>query len=424
MTLPPYSTRPTLRVDLAQVKANYEALKALTPRAKVAASVKADAYGLGIEAIGRALYGTGCRIFFVATAGEGKMLRDAIGPNGAIYVLNGPAPRDKGTLLGARLKPVISSMDQARYWAEVSREVNDPPYTAIHIDTGMNRLGLSELEVKALAHEKDLWRAIKPEWVMSHLACGSITDHPMNPQQLVTFKRLSSALPPTPQSLANTAGIYLGKDYHFQMVRPGIGLYGGKTTDRPDKEVGKSVIKMLAPILQVRYIKAGENIGYDATHKAERDMRLAVVGAGYADGVPVALSNKGHAVIHDQPIPVVGRVSMDLTTLDTTDIHLPVQIGGVVEFLGEHMEERAREAGTINYELLARLGQRVRRDYWKPRQEPVKNGPRPSNKPTQNKPSQGRLGTSRPGTSRPGAGNRSNSPSGGRPPAKRPPSRR
>lgn len=403
MTLPPYSTRPTLRVDLAQVKANYEALKALTPRAKVAASVKADAYGLGIEAIGRALYGTGCRIFFVATAGEGKILRDAIGPNGAIYVLNGPAPRDKGTLLGAKLKPVISSMDQARYWAEVSREVNDPPFTAIHIDTGMNRLGLSELEVKALAHEKDLFRAIKPDWVMSHLACASITDHPMNATQLVTFKRLAAALPETPLSLANTAGIYLGKNYHLQMVRPGIGLYGGKATDRPDKEVGKSVVKMLAPILQVRYIKAGENIGYDATHTAERDMRLAVVGAGYADGVPVALSNKGHGVIHDQPIPVVGRVSMDLTTLDTTDIHLPVQVGGVVEFLGEHMEERAREAGTINYELLARLGQRVRRDYWKPRQEPVKSGPRPSNRSTP--------------TKRPSSSNRPTS-------AKRPPSRR
>jgi alanine racemase len=397
MTLPPYSTRPTLRVDLAQVKANYEALKALTPRAKVAASVKADAYGLGLEAVGRALYGTGCRIFFVATAGEGKMLRDAIGPNGAIYVLNGPAPRDKGTLLGAKLKPVISTMDQARYWAEVSREVNDPPYTAIHIDTGMNRLGLSELEVKALAHEKELFRAIKPDWVISHLACSSITDHPMNAQQLVTFKRLAAGLPETPLSLANTAGIYLGKNYHFQMVRPGIGLYGGKATDRPDKEVGKSVVKMLAPILQVRYIKAGETIGYDASYTATRDMRLAVVGAGYADGVPVALSNKGHGVIHDQPVPVVGRVSMDVTTLDTTDIHLPVQVGGVVEFLGDHMEERAREAGTINYELLARLGQRVRRDYWKPRQEPEKSGPRPSNRaaPSPKRPASNRTASSK-----------------------------
>jgi alanine racemase len=380
MTLPPYSTRPTLRVDITQVKANYEALKSLAPRAKVAASVKADAYGLGIESIGRALYGTGCRIFFVATAGEGKFLRDAIGPNGAIYVLNGPAPRDKGTLLGAKLKPVISTIDQARYWAEVSRETNEPPYTAIHIDTGMNRLGLTEREVKTLAQEKDLWRAIKPEWVMSHLACSSTTDHPMNPTQLTTFKRLSAALPPTPMSIANTAGIYLGKNYHLQMVRPGIGLYGGKATDRPDKELGKSAVKLLAPILQVRYIKAGENIGYDATHTAKRDMRLAVVGAGYADGVPVALSNNGHAVIHDTPIPVVGRVSMDLTTLDTTDIHLPVQVGGVVEFLGEHMEERAREAGTINYELLARLGQRVRRDYWKPPQEPSKSGHKPASR--------------------------------------------
>jgi len=380
MTLPPYSTRPTLRVDLAQVKANYEALKALTPRAKVAAAVKADAYGLGAETIGRALYGAGCRIFFVATAGEGKLLRDAIGPNGAIYVLNGPAPRDKGALLGAKLKPVISSLEQARYWAEISRETNEPPYTAIHIDTGMNRMGLTEEEVKTLSRDKDLWNAITPEWIMSHLACASITDHPMNAAQLQTFKRMAATLPQTPLSLANTAGIYLGKDYHFQLVRPGIGLYGGKATDRPQKEESQPVVKLLAPILQVRYVKKGEAIGYNATHIADRDMRLATVGAGYADGIPVSLSNNGHAVIHDTPVPIVGRVSMDLTILDTTDIAMPVQVGGVVEFLGDHLEERAREAGTINYELLVRLGQRVRRDYWKPRQSDDKPARKPAAK--------------------------------------------
>ncbi|MEM9600215.1 MAG: alanine racemase [Pseudomonadota bacterium] len=369
MSLPPYSTRPTLRIDLSRLKANYAALQTLAPRAKVAASVKANAYGLGIEPVGRALYGAGCRIYFVATAGEGKMLRDAVGPNAAIYVLNGPASRDKGTLLGAKLKPVINTIGQARYWAEVSREVNESPYTAIHIDTGMNRMGLTPTEVTMLSRDKALWNALNPDWVMSHLACAPDADNPLNATQLKRFKAQAAILPPTPLSFANSAGIYLGKDYHFQMVRPGISLYGGMATTQPDQEVTKPVVKLLAPILQLREVKASETVGYDATFTADRDMRIATVGAGYADGVPVALSNRGQAIIHDQPVPVVGRISMDLTLLDVTDLHLPVQVGGVAIFLGDHLEDQARASHTINYELLVRIGDRVRRDYWKPKKD-------------------------------------------------------
>ena len=379
VTLPSYSTRPTLRIDLVQLRANYEALAALAPKAKVAASVKADAYGLGLETVGRSLYGAGCRIFFVATAGEGKMLRDAIGPNGAIYVLNGPAPRDRGVLLGARLKPVINSMEQARYWAEVAAETNEPPYTAIMIDTGMNRLGLSAEDVGELARDKRLWRHLNPDWVMSHLACASIPDHPLNREQLKRFKALAAKLPPTPMSLSATAGIYLGADYHFGLVRPGIGLYGGTATRTPDDEVTKPVVRLLAPILQVKEVKAGESIGYDATFTAPRDMRIATVGAGYGDGIPVGLSNRGTAIIHDQAVPIVGRVSMDLTILDVSEVHLPVRVGGVVEFLGENLAAQADAAGTIDYELLVRLGQRLRRDYLRgERDEAPKRSAKPS----------------------------------------------
>lgn len=422
MSLPPYSTRPTLRIDLAQIKANYDALKGLAPRAKVAAAVKADAYGLGVESVGRALYGAGCRIYFVATAGEGKLLRESIGPNGAIYVLNGPAPRDKAALLGAKLKPVINSIGQARYWAEIARETNEPPYTAIHIETGMNRLGMPAAEVAMLASDKALWRALHPEWIMSHLACASITNHPLNAEQLKIFKALSATLPPTPLSLANTAGAYLGKDYHFQMIRTGIGLYGGMATDKPGQEVSKPVVKLLAPILQLHEVKAGECIGYDATHIAKRDMRLATVGAGYADGVPISMSNVAHAVIHDEDVPIVGRVSMDLTIVDVTDLHMPVQVGGVVVFLGDRLEAQAKAAGTINYELLVRLGQRVRRDYWKPRNDKDKGAPETTatdskstgHKPSHRKPSGPRKpggprkpsGTRRPGGPRKPGGSR------------------
>lgn len=366
---PSYSTRPTLRVDLQQIRANYDALKARVGAAKIGASVKADAYGLGAVPVAKALYGAGCRIFFVATAGEGKLLRDGVGPNAAIYVLNGPAPRDKGVLLGAKLKPVINSMEQAQFWGSVARDVREPPYTAIHIDTGMNRLGLSEEEVTILSRNKSLWKDLNPEWVMSHLACAPDAANPMNKTQLQRFRKAAAQLPLTPLSLANTAGIYLGKPYHFQMVRPGIGLYGGVATTKPEQEVSKAAATLLAPILQVRYVKAGETLGYNGTYVAPRDMRIAVVGAGYADGIPVNESNRGTAILHDDEVNIVGRVSMDLTMIDATDANLSVEVGGVVVFRGEHLEAEAKSAQTINYELLVRLGQRCRRDYWKPKKK-------------------------------------------------------
>ena len=369
MSQPSYSTRPTLRIDLAQIRANYEALKNKVGAAKIGASVKADAYGLGAVPVGKALYGAGCRIFFVATAGEGKILRDGVGPNAAIYVLNGPAPRDRGVLLGAKLKPVINSLEQAQFWASVAREVKEPPYTAIHIDTGMNRLGLSLEDAITLGRDKSLWKALNPEWVMSHLACASDASNPMNALQLKRFRKAAAQLPLTPLSLANTGGIYLGKPYHFQMVRPGIGLYGGIATNRPMQEVSQPVATLLAPILQVRYIQAGESLGYDATYVAPRDMRVAVVGAGYADGVPVAASNRGTAVLHDEQVNIVGRVSMDLTMVDATDANLPVEVGGVVAFRGKQLEIEAKAAQSSNYELLVRMGQRCRRDYWKARKK-------------------------------------------------------
>ena len=372
---PSYSTRPTLRVDIQQIRANYDALKARVGAAKIGASVKADAYGLGAVPVAKALYGAGCRIFFVATAGEGKMLRDGVGPNSAIYVLNGPAPRDKGVLLGAKLKPVINSLEQARYWASIARSVNEPPYTAIHIDTGMNRLGLSLEDAVELGRDKSLWKALNPEWVMSHLACASDAKNPMNKTQLQRFRKAAAQLPLTPLSLANTAGIYLGKPYHFQMDRPGIGLYGGVATNKPGQEVTKPVATLLAPILQVRYVKAGEPLGYNGTYVAPRDMRIAVVGAGYADGVPVNQSNSGTAILHDEEVKIVGRVSMDLTMIDATDANLSVEVGGVVVFRGKHLETEASQSETINYELLVRLGQRCRRDYWKPKPKDL-GGPR------------------------------------------------
>jgi len=301
-------------------------------KAKIGASVKADAYGLGAVPIGRALYGAGCRIFFVATAGEGKIL-------------------------------LINSLAQADFWASAIKGMLEPPYTAIHIDTGMNRLGFSAEEFEIFRKQERLWKTLHPEWVMSHLACAPDKSHPKNAAQLAKFKKAAAQLPISPLSLANTAGIYLGQAYHFQMVRPGIGLYGGYATTDPAQENVRPVATLLAAILQIRNVSKGDTLGYNASYTAPRNMRVAVVGAGYADGIPVSAQDQAYATLHDQRVPIVGRVSMDLTMLDVTDVNLPFQVGGVVAFRGDQLQADADNIGTLNYELLTRLGQRCRRDY-------------------------------------------------------------
>ncbi|MGJ8563985.1 MAG: alanine racemase [Alphaproteobacteria bacterium] len=364
---PSFSSRPAVQIDLNAIKDNYLALQKKVGTVKIAASVKADAYGLGAERVGKALYGAGCRNFLVTTAGEGKILRAAIGDNSSIYVLNGPSPRDLTLFFGSRLKPVINSLIQARLWADAIKTAKAAPYSAIHIDTGMNRLGFSEAEFEELCKNRPLRDGINHEYIMSHLACGPDASHPMNAQQLSKFKRLSGRLPIGPMSMANTAGIYLGKKYHFQMVRPGIGLYGGQATTDAGQEVSKPVVSLMAPVLQIREIKKGDTLGYNAAYIAPKDMTIATVGAGYADGIPVATSGvtngpSSHATLLRQRVPIVGRVSMDLTMLDISHIK-PPRMGDWAVFRGENLAIDAKAAGTIDYELLTRIGQRCRRIY-------------------------------------------------------------
>jgi len=365
---PGYSARPALKIDLSAIKSNYNALQKLASQAKVAASVKADAYGLGIGPVGKTLYGAGCRIFFVATAGEGKALRAEIGDNSSIYVLNGPGQRDLNLMFGNNLKPVINSMEQARVWAEGTRGVKSAPFCAIHIDTGINRLGFDEADTAALIKNKPLQTALGIDHVMSHLACAPDASNPMNKLQLDKFRKASSGLPMVTKSLANTAGTYLGKPYHFQMVRPGIGLYGGAATTNPAQEKITPVATLLAPILQIRKVKQGDSIGYNGSFVADKDMRLATVAAGYADGIPVASSNPGgggYATLHKTRLPIVGRVSMDLTIIDLSRLKERVNSGEMVTFRSDNLESDAHDSSTINYELLTRLGSRCRRSYTK-----------------------------------------------------------
>jgi alanine racemase len=262
-------------INLDAIKENYDALQDRVGAAKIGASVKADAYGLGAPTVSKALYGAGCRTFFVATAGEGKILREAIGENASIYVLNGPAPQDLTLFFKFRLKPVINSIAQARLWTDEADRAKHAPFTALHIDTGMNRLGMDESDVTALSKNMGLFRALGPDLIMSHLACAPDKAHPLNAKQLEKFRKFAARFPVLPLSLANTAGIYMGRPYHFQMVRPGIGLYGGQATTEAKQEIFRPVVSLMAPVLQVKTVKAGESIGYNAKRHAARQASLA-----------------------------------------------------------------------------------------------------------------------------------------------------
>ena len=364
-----FSTRPALRVNLKAIADNYKSLQSRVGKnTKVAASVKADAYGLGAQRVSRSLYGAGCRTFFVATAGEGKIVRESIGDNATIYVLNGPGTRDISLFFGARLKPVLNSMEQVKIWKDATTGVKHVPYCALHFDTGMNRLGFSQSEYEQIQRNPKLLETLGVDLIMSHLACAPDANNAYNKEQLEKFRQQASKLPMLPMSLANTAGIYLGNAYHFQMVRPGIGLYGGIATNNPAQEVSSSVVSLMAPVLQIRTLKQGDLVGYNSTFRAEKDMTLAIIGAGYADGIPVAFSSDGQtpngfATVQSRRVPIVGRVSMDLTALDITSLNKAPIIGDWAEFLGENLENDAKSAHTLNYEMLIRLGSRARREY-------------------------------------------------------------
>ena len=270
---------------------------------------------------------------------------------------------------GFDLKPVINNFEQARLWLEGTKNAPRRPASAIHIDTGMNRLGFDHEGIERLTRNSRMMQDLVPRLIMSHLACAPTPKHPMNGEQLARFKQCAARFPVTDLSLVNSAGIALGKPYHFQMVRAGLGLYAKDVSDDPTQNITENVISLMAPVLQIRTLKAGDTIGYDATFKADKEMKLAIVGVGYADGLPRALSaasgqSGGHAIMQGKAVPIVGRVSMDLTALDVSALK-SVKLGHWADFLGEDLHIIAQKAGTISYELLTNLGTRCRREYFR-----------------------------------------------------------
>ena len=351
----------TLTVDLDALAANHLAFRTAAGGAEVAPVVKADGYGLGAAEVARRLHADGARRFFVARAGEGEALRAGLGAREAvIYVLDGCAPREAERLDAAALIPVLNSLDQVDAWARGAPRTGRP--AALHVDTGMNRLGLPLEAAQALADASDRLRRIDVTLVMSHLACAEDAGSAMNVAQLTRFREARMLFPQARASLANSAGVRLGDDYAFDMVRPGIGLYGGG----PGAGGGapRAVATFSAPVLQLRTVRPGESVGYGAGFTALSTLRTATVGAGYADGVLRALTGGGYGVWDGRRLPFLGRVSMDLIVLDVTDA-TGVRIGDPVQLLGPEvaLDEVAGLAGTIPYEILVRLGARSPRTY-------------------------------------------------------------
>lgn len=365
----PAEARAVLTINLAALRANWRELNKASGKAECAGVIKADAYGLGLAEIAGALRDEGCRTFFVATLAEAARIRN-VEPGATIYVLDGLLPGAAATYAGFDLRPCLSSLGEIREWAAFCDATGRRLRAAVHIDTGINRLGLPADEVDALAAEPAIFDHFELALVMSHLACADEQGHPMNPAQRTSFDTLRAKLPQAPASLANSGGVFLGPDYHYDLVRPGIALYGGRALqDRPNPM--QWVVRLQARILQVRELSAGEPIGYGATFRVERPSRVATLACGYADGFLRALSGTAGkpgpvGFIGDHPVPVVGRVSMDLITVDVTDVPRELaQRGAWVEVMGARttIDDLTDRAGTIGYELLTRLGRRVHRVY-------------------------------------------------------------
>ena len=353
-----------LDVDLDALAANFRTLEGQAASAEVAPVVKAEAYGLGAGPVAIRLWAEGARRFFVARAGEGERLRAALGPGRAaeIYVLDGAPSGALPRLAAAALVPVLNSLAQVEEAAALASRRNRLP-AALHIDTGLNRLGLRPEEVEALARAPERLQGLELGLVMSHLACGPDPGHPMNARQLGAFRAVAALFPDARRSLANSAGVFLGGDYHFDLVRPGITLYGGGPRERHDPRIA-AVATLQAPILQVRAVPAGETVGYEATFTAPRPMQVAILPLGHADGILRSMAGKGFAWFDGARRPMLGCVSMDLVAIDVTGCEA-ARPGAMVELLGPNalVDDVAAAAGTISYEILVRLSGRAGRVY-------------------------------------------------------------
>ncbi|MDF7674806.1 alanine racemase [Acetobacteraceae bacterium ESL0709] len=348
-----------LTVNLNGVKENYERLSRLSVTSECAPVLKADAYGLGLEPVARTLSEAGASTFFVALPEEGIQLRKIL-PSARIFILHGFMSGEAEGMARKNLVPVINSVAQAYEWLTFCKITSKYCPAALQIDTGMSRFGLSEDDLK-----HDWLRELPLCLVMSHLACADTPEHPANKEQLACFERLTGYFPSVPRSLSASSGIFLGKEFHFDLVRPGAALYG----IAPQKDMVNplaQVVSLEVPVWQVRDVRQGDSVGYGYCWQAPHDMRIATVGIGYADGFFRSLSGRGTLWFKGTELPVLGRVSMDSVSVDVSNPDSgTLKPGDYVTVLGsaQSVDDLAQKAGTIGYEVLTALGRRYSRYY-------------------------------------------------------------
>ena len=356
----PDTALAVLTIDLGAIVANWRLLSARHPSGPTGAVVKANAYGLGAAPVAAALYAAGCRLFFVATADEALALRPVI-PDATLVVLGALIPGTEADLAAHAILPALGSLAEIATWTSLARRLERALPAWLHVDTGMARLGLEARELDRLAADHALLAGIDLGAIMSHLASSEVPSDPLNARQRDRFVACLARLPPAKTSLVNSSGIFL--DFGFDYARPGAALYGiNPTPGRPNPM--RPVVELRARVLTVREIPPGSSVGYNATWSTGLPARIATVGVGYADGWHRGHSNNSVAFFDAAPVPLVGRVSMDLSTFNVTG-QPDIEPGSWLELLGPHrsVDDAGRAGGTFGYEVLTALGRRYHRVY-------------------------------------------------------------
>ncbi len=365
----PAGTTGVIQIDLGQLAANWQALRDEVLPARCGAVVKANGYGLGADRVVPALANAGCQTFFVATLSEAREVR-GLAPSATIFVLDGVLPGSEAAFLEIDAVPVLSNLEEVGDWSAYARQHGTTLPAALHVDTGLNRLGLPIKDIRQIASQAHYLDPLKIYLVMSHLASADEPQNAQNQAQLNVFEGLLPLLPTVATSIAASDGLMLGKPFHGQLVRPGYALYGGQASQGQATPV-KPVVSVYARVLQVADLAPGQSVGYSATYKPSEQRKIATIAAGYADGIlrSASASNDergGQVAFAGQTAPIVGRVSMDLTTVDVTDFEDGVIKRGMwAEIVGPtiSLEQAGAHAGTIGYEILTSLSRRFHRIY-------------------------------------------------------------
>ena len=355
-----------LEINIDSIIHNYQLINNKVGNTECAAVLKADAYGMGASVVAKALDKVGCSTFFVATIDEGIELRACFSKNeNQIAVLSGLLEGSEDIFYSNKLTPVLNDTEQIKKWAIYNKQKKISAPSILHVDTGMNRLGLTINELYDIIKNPTELKELHVEWIMSHLACGDQPRDIMNEKQLSVFLNAKKEFPNVKASLANSAGVFLGQSYHLDMVRPGIALYGSGSGSIPSKPL-KQVIKLYSRILQIRTLSTGASVGYGASYRVSEATRVATVGLGYADGYLRSLSNCSWVFFNGLRLPVIGRISMDYITIDITQIASEkIKTGDFIEIIGDKftLDDLATVANTVPHELLTRLGTRHHRIY-------------------------------------------------------------